>query len=281
LLDPVLLGHFINSFVGYGNLDAHVWFIGMEEGGGITENEIRARLQAWVNRGRMQIEDLRDFHIACSQIQANQAIVDPREVAVTNRLDRHFAPNARVQFTWRRIIRTIRANLELNVDPDEMRQYQLNSLARYGSHLAILELFPLPSPGSSTWNYGPVGPHKNPEKTFPEEPWTDVAYMQTRGAYQHQVREVRRDILRALIGKHQPEAVVFYGETWRDTWCEIADIVIEPQDYGLHGIGETRYMILPHPSARRNQPPPAPPLPSTNSLFEQAGNTLRNHAIVL
>ena len=65
MLDPIALENFIQSFVGYGNLESDVWFIGMEEGGGVTENEVRARLEAWVNRGQLQIENVCEFHVAC------------------------------------------------------------------------------------------------------------------------------------------------------------------------------------------------------------------------
>ncbi|MBC8136283.1 MAG: hypothetical protein H8F28_10385 [Fibrella sp.] len=37
---------FCNGFLGYGNLSAPLWFIGMEEGGGKSESEIAARLDA-------------------------------------------------------------------------------------------------------------------------------------------------------------------------------------------------------------------------------------------
>jgi hypothetical protein len=36
VLDSEILGNFIESFFGYGNLSAPLWFIGMEEGGGKT-----------------------------------------------------------------------------------------------------------------------------------------------------------------------------------------------------------------------------------------------------
>jgi hypothetical protein len=272
LLDAILLEDFIRSFVGYGNLDSHVWFIGMEEGGGATENEVLARLETWTNRGRMQVEDVHDFHIACQQIQADQPILLPQEIALTNWLDQHFLPGADLQFTWERIIRLMRSNLGLDLVLEEMRQYQVNGFARIESRLAILELFPLPSPKSRIWNYGPVSAHKRPENAFPAGPWTDTAYLQSRRSYRHQIYQARRDLLRTLIDDHQPAAVVFYGESLRNEWQEIAGLAIANHDYGLHGVGPTRYMILPHPNAWGT---------NTNLLFQQAGFALRSAGIVM
>jgi hypothetical protein len=272
LLDPIALENFIQSFVGYGNLESDVWFIGMEEGGGVTENEVRARLEVWVNRGQAQIEDVREFHVACRQVQNNQHIAAPLEVALTNWLDLCFVDAAELQFTWERIIRFVRANQQLNLHPEEMRQYQINQLAGTAGNLAILELFPLPSPGSRKWNYGPVGTQKDSAKAFPSGVWTDLPYLQLRRSYQREVYGARRDLLQHLIDVHEPQAVVFYGESFRKKWCEIAGLEITRNDYGLHGAGATRYMVLPHPNAHGI---------STNAVFQQAGLTLRAAGIKL
>ncbi len=272
MLDPIALESFMQSFVGYGNLASNVWFIGMEEGGGVTENEVCARLGTWGNRGQLQIEDVREFHLAGQQIQNSQQIAIPLEVALTNRLDECFVPAAPLQFTWERIIRFVRANRHLNFDPEEMRQYQIHHLARPESNLAILELFPLPSPGSRKWNYGPVGRQKDPAEAFPAVAWTDLPHLQSRSSYYRQVYEARRDLLRGLIEVHAPQAIVFYGESFRKKWWDIARLVIPKNDYRLHGAGVTRYMILPHPNAHGV---------STNLVFQQAGLALRAADIVL
>jgi hypothetical protein len=38
------LDQFAHNFLGYGNLESPIWFIGMEEGGGNTKEEIKSRL---------------------------------------------------------------------------------------------------------------------------------------------------------------------------------------------------------------------------------------------
>ncbi len=51
MLDEELLEDFCGTFAGYGNLDADVWFIGMEEGSGHTEVEIETRLRRVASLG--------------------------------------------------------------------------------------------------------------------------------------------------------------------------------------------------------------------------------------
>jgi hypothetical protein len=45
VLEPELLQDFICGFYGYGNLGAKYWFIGLEEGGGTSIDEIQHRLE--------------------------------------------------------------------------------------------------------------------------------------------------------------------------------------------------------------------------------------------
>lgn len=57
------LRQFMQTFYGYGNLDGRFWFIGMEEGGGNSLEEMQARLKAWKQLGKPELADLRDFHL--------------------------------------------------------------------------------------------------------------------------------------------------------------------------------------------------------------------------
>lgn len=57
------LRQFIKTFYGYGNLASRFWFIGMEEGGGNSFAEVQARLSVWMQLGKPELADLRDFHL--------------------------------------------------------------------------------------------------------------------------------------------------------------------------------------------------------------------------
>jgi hypothetical protein len=59
--DDQLLLDFMNAFYGYGNYKAPYWFIGMEEGGGDSFEEVTKRLSVWDRRGRRELEDAAEY----------------------------------------------------------------------------------------------------------------------------------------------------------------------------------------------------------------------------
>jgi hypothetical protein len=80
-----LLTDYAHRFYGYGTWRAKVWFVGMEEGGGASADEVRIRLVAWNARGSRELEGLPDFHPACG-------------------IDCWHGEKARTQATWRQLI---------------------------------------------------------------------------------------------------------------------------------------------------------------------------------
>ena len=79
---------YCKQFFGYGRWDAPVWFVGLEEAGAGTPAELHARLTAWDQRGRRELEDAPAFYPACGQAQWH-------------------GPNAALQPTWRQLIRIL------------------------------------------------------------------------------------------------------------------------------------------------------------------------------
>src|SRR6478736_4725719 len=79
---------FVARFYGYGNSSAPIWFVGMEEGGGRTPEEIENRIAAWEQRGESDLEDLVEYHHA---------------IGVT----RHFGARPALQRTWAKLIRIL------------------------------------------------------------------------------------------------------------------------------------------------------------------------------
>lgn len=47
MVEQQLLKTFMSRFYGYGSWSAKYWFIGMEEGGGDSEEEIERRMMTW------------------------------------------------------------------------------------------------------------------------------------------------------------------------------------------------------------------------------------------
>ena len=62
VFDDQLLQDFMNGFYGYGNYSGGYWFVGMEEGGGNSFENIDKRLKDWDRRDRCEIEDIADYH---------------------------------------------------------------------------------------------------------------------------------------------------------------------------------------------------------------------------
>lgn len=124
------------SFLGYGRLDAPVWFLGMEEAGGGEDNlRVRSTFD--------QVEDLREAHM---------------KLGITH----HHEGKRRIQRTWNMMCEFM-LRIEGNTSPttEDRRTYQGDHLGRVHGDSLILELLPIPKPRTSSWDY-PL--------TFPEYP---------------------------------------------------------------------------------------------------------------
>src|SRR6184192_195563 len=149
LLDDDAVATFIETFYGYGNWSAPVWFVGMEEGGGGTPEEIAKRIAAWEQRGRNELEDLVEYHHA---------------IGVT----RHFGGQPKLQSTWAKLIRILWAMRGQTPTNDDLRRVQADRFGRRNSDTALLEMLPLPSPRMKQWRHAQL---------------TTIPYLATRKAY--------------------------------------------------------------------------------------------------
>jgi hypothetical protein len=214
VLDTKRLKAFMHRFYGYGSWSAPLWFVGMEEGGGNSLQEVERRLTAWSGG---DLEDLREFHRRTGFI-------------------RHHEGQVALQSTWAKLIRIALCADDRPADTEAVRQFQQNELGRAGGATTLLELFPLPSPSTRHWTYGDCG--------IPE--------IATRDAYRNTLEEPRTTAIRARIDEHAPKAVVFYGMGYRPYWERIAEITIAPVEgerFSSAGRGSTLLLLAPHPVA--------------------------------
>lgn len=215
-LDPNRLRTFMKLFYGYGSWDAKLWFVGMEEGGGDSLDEIERRLAAW--DGSDDLADLREFHRAIG-------------------VDRWFRQRPQIQNTWGKLIRIALAAAGRPTDAESVRNYQRDELGRRNGDTAVIELFPLPSPSTREWLYG---------ETMVTEIATRESYVEALAP--HRIGDLRRRIL-----CQQPKAVVFYGSVFRRYWAEVAGIEMRPiDDAGFEAAksASTVYIVTPHPVSR-------------------------------
>ena len=115
------------GFLGYGNLNGDVWFIGMEEGGG-GEDNIRVRLKFEV------IEDCFEAH---------------KKLGIFH----HHTGKKSIQRTWGWISYIMLILQGESGDRESKRKYQVEQLGRSRGKTFLCELMPLPKPKLSAYDY--------------------------------------------------------------------------------------------------------------------------------
>ena len=115
------------NFVGYGKLNADVWFLGMEEAGG-GESNIRSRLKF------RQVEDCAEAHKILGIIK-------------------HHSGKKIIQRTWRGMCYIMLRLEGKPVDAENIRNYQADYLGRFQGNSLLCELMPIPKPSINDWGY--------------------------------------------------------------------------------------------------------------------------------
>ena len=174
---------YMASFFGYGDPNSPIWFVGMEEGGASTNEEITKRLNLWTALGKRPMVDI---------------------ISEKNRSNnRYFASsNAPIQKTWGKIIRATLVALGEESTTKAIKVYQAHRFAREGSECSIIELMPLPAKNIATWAY-------------PD--FTNIPYLQSRKEYWEEMAPRRIEALRELISKQKPKAVVFLSKQYLES----------------------------------------------------------------
>lgn len=177
VFDDELLHDFMYGFYGYGNYGGDYWFVGMEEGGGNSFENICQRLQDWNRRGRLELEDIVKYHA---------------EIAA----DRYFGSHPKLQPTWNRLIRIELSAKGQETHTENVRLYQKEHLGRHTSSNCLVELLPLPSPSIGHWLYAQH---------------SQLPQLASREAYANYCAPRRAQHLRDRLGEYKPKAVVFYS----------------------------------------------------------------------
>lgn len=129
------------NFVGYGKLNADVWFLGMEEAGS-GENNIRSRLRF------SQVEDCAEAH----QILG---------------ITKHHSGKKNIQKTWYGMCYIMLRLAGKETDRESIRNYQADYLGRFQGNSLLLDLMPIPKPNIKAWGY---------EKLIPQFASSDEYY---------------------------------------------------------------------------------------------------------
>lgn len=231
MLDEVLLKKFMNGFYGYGSFKAPFWFIGMEEGGGGSLDEMTKRLAIWNVRGNRELEDVAGYH---------------QDIGIT----RHWDDPVGLQPTWGKLIRVLMSVKGVKPSQGNLREYQRDHLGRENDETCLLELMPLPSPGTSKWLYPEIS-------TLP--------YLASRKMYLEEMLPIRIKHIRRQIASYNPPVILFYGLSYLDYWKKIAGTHFGQQKIdGMYSdrIEKTLFVVMKHPQSHGLR----------NDYFEQIGN---------
>jgi hypothetical protein len=209
------IDEFASGFYGYGDFDSPLWFIGMEEGGGTSAEEVTNRIRAWQQRGCMPLEDVAEYH---------------------NAFLKHGYSSITKQNTWSALSRI---QLAYNFGPKSgisVRDHWQQQLGRKGSATCIMELNPLPSPSIDTWKY-------------PE--FTDMPFLASRIAYNARYRADRIASIKDMLVQHTPKTVIFYGKKYESFWVEVAGSALKTEQLHSRVVKDgTTFVSMHHPNAR-------------------------------
>ncbi|MDP8922230.1 MAG: hypothetical protein M3O34_05055 [Chloroflexota bacterium] len=220
-LDESLVAEYAERRFGYGSFDAPVWFVGMEEGGGGSLDEVCLRLDTWARLGSQPLDDLREYHLALDH-------------------PTHFIEPIKLENTWKGLMRLLAGLRREEPTNEELRQYQAYRLGRHAGETCLIELLPLPSPGMKVWYY---------------KEWTELPQLRSRRAYQAYYAPRRVRAIRQLIAQRRQSLVCFYGLTHLPWWRELVgvkfdEIVLPRNKRGYTGEdGGIVYLLVEHPVA--------------------------------
>ena len=206
----------MDSFLGYGDLTADTWFIGMEEGGGKNLEDVQTRIMTWAERGRHILEDCAEYHHA---IGAGHLFTPPVRAA---------------QRTWDWLMRTQLISEGKAHDISAAKVMQGERWLRHGSKTCGLELLPLPSPKTKDWAY---------------EDFTRDPILRSRESYREKMLPMRINAIKNAIDEYEPRSVVFYSKTYLKYWQKIVGVDFVEVD-GLHiaKTGSTSFICTVHPT---------------------------------
>jgi hypothetical protein len=201
------------EFVGYGNLNAPYWFLGMEEGTGGTDKGIEANLEARITHFE-QVADLVEAHKIL-----NFDIPTMRK-----------SPT-QVWLWMAKIVRGMQGAEDWR-DAEKATDYVRKRLGRKDDNTLLTELLPLPKAAYGVWP-APL------QTMFP-----------SRITYESEVLPKRKAMLGRLIEQHEPSYIFAYGSANRGHYKAIVRIgdwkclptrnVIE-----VGCIGRTQIVVMP------------------------------------
>lgn len=190
MINSEQIENYCTNFYGYGNWESPIWFIGIEENGGYSEEEVQKRIDSWM-RFKTPLIDNKEHHLSLNIEGITKLFTE-----------------GKCQRTWWKLIR-----LKLNYDDDivsneKIQQIQKDEWGQLKSKSLIIEMFPLPSPSIADWKY---------------KEWSQLNFLNSRTEYFDFFATQRTKFIKNKIKKFKPKVVIFYANKLIKYW----DLIIE------------------------------------------------------
>ena len=187
-----ILTNFIEKFYGYGNYKSPIWFVGMEPGAPKDKSKIKKFFDVWKDRGEPEIDDVKKSH----------------EQTKIKHYTKLFAQNSDYQKTWGGLIKILFfASGKNHFTTDDIKEYQRTQLGRRNSDHCLIELLPLPSPGTNIWPYSKTG----------------IKELKDRKVYKSTYLPLRVERIKNRIKEYEPKVIIFYSLTYIKHWQKLVE----------------------------------------------------------
>jgi len=238
-----MLVEYSEQFKTQGNRAGDYWFLGIEEGGGGTVEEVESMLAYWDRNGRSE----------------ESYINNPeRGIIGDTWFERGDGTLPKIQKTWGAQIRVLLSMQGKPSEREDVRRYQANCFGTPTGETCLMELLPLPNPGLDRWIYSEL---------------SDLDQFRSRDQFIEKYMDTRIERFIELVKFHQPVSVVgvCYGlgqmlekHLSNVSWVK-ANTGKRPGRAMIGEIDNTVVAITYHPNT---------PMTAPNAWYSQLGQTI-------
>ena len=229
MFDDESLEKYINTFLGYGNINGDICFVGLEEGIGVSGKlleekpelgfkEVNKKISTWKTLGESQLVDGREFHLKTDDMWHKET--------------------SDIQKTWEGMIRTVLSYENKDLSHSNILNFQINRLGRKNENHSLIEFRPLPSKSlrGSEWFY----------KSF-----SKLNYLSTKKIYEDYITQKRVEIIKRFINSSSFKFIVFLsiGLSFRPYWEKIANSKFRDIQKDFLVCPNNKFFITHHPTS--------------------------------
>ena len=194
LIEDKVIRYCIDNFYGYGSWRARFWFVGYEESGADTPEEVADRFNYFYNLQKSGSADLCNIRELYRHLAFR--VEGPRAEKFATLYDYRFGNQATLHGLWKNLIAFVHGYQ--NAEFPDLITYQKNSFVSPSpAHEAMIPLYPLPA-HDHAWYYAWLD--------LPEFP-----FLKRRNLFQDHVYSGRMHTILENINTYKPEVVLMYG----------------------------------------------------------------------